>query len=100
MRTAPITSGAVTGSPSTTNAIATAASGAAPTTTDVLDAPTRLIAAVKRSCEVPGASKPASAYGHAPETSCVPATSAAAAATANATATVERAATPASAWRA
>ena len=72
------------------NAIATATSGAAPTTTDVRDAPTLRIANVNRSCESPGASSPASRYGQASTTSCGPATSAATTATASATVTVAR----------
>ena len=47
------------------NATATATSGAAPTTTDVRDAPTLRIANVKKSCDIPGASSPASRNGHA-----------------------------------
>ena len=49
-----------------TSAIATATSGAPPTVTEVRDAPTSPTASVKRICERPGASRPASRKGHAP----------------------------------
>ena len=79
----------------TTSAIATATSGAAPTTTEVREAPTSRTASVKRICEPPGASRPASRNGQAPWRSWR--TSAAATATASATRTVASAAPPASA---
>ena len=56
---APATSGARTGSPRKAKAIASAKSGAAPTVTEVREAPTSRIERVKRICESPGASSPA-----------------------------------------
>ncbi len=63
---APTISGALTGSPRKTIAIATAASGAAPTVTEVRDAPVSWTARVNRICDAPGAIRPASRNGQAP----------------------------------
>ena len=61
---APASSAALTGSPSTVNAIATATSGAVPISTDVRAAPASRTARTNRICESPGAIAPATRNGH------------------------------------
>ena len=61
------------GSSSRTSAIATEKSGAVPTVTDVREGPASRIASVKRSCEHPGPSTPASRNGQTPARSRSPA---------------------------
>ena len=75
-------------------AIATATSGAAPTATEVREAPISRTASVKSACDPPGARSPVRRNGHAPCRSCR--TREAATATASATTTVASVAPPAS----
>ncbi len=58
-----MTSGARTGSSEEDERDRTATSGAAPTATDVREAPISRTPSVKRICEPPGASSPASRNG-------------------------------------
>jgi hypothetical protein len=66
MASAPTSNGPLTGSPRKTSAIATATSGAAPTVTEVRDAPVSWTARVNRICDAPGARRPARRKGQAP----------------------------------
>ena len=61
---APARSAALTGSPSTVSAIATATSGAVPISTEVRAAPASRTARTNRICESPGAIAPATRNGH------------------------------------
>jgi len=63
--TVPPTSPARSGSFRRTSANAVETSGAIPTSTAVLDAPINSIARTNSNCETPGATKPATANGHA-----------------------------------
>ena len=96
MRTAPATSTATSGSSSKTTAITIEKSGAVPMTTDVRAAPASRTANVKRYCDTPGPSRPASTNGHT-VASTPPCTTAKGNTTAIATSTVKRAPPSASA---
>ena len=73
IRIAPAITPAFAGSFRSTSAIATEKSGAVPTVTDVRDGPASRTARVKRSCEQPGPSTPASRNGQIPARSISPA---------------------------